>query len=137
MDFRAPIPIPENKELRKFAYIMAGMVALFFGVVVPWIWSLGVLTWPWVVSGVFAVWGTVWPGGLGPVYKVWMRFGLIVGWINSRIILSLVFYLMFTPAGFVMKLLGKDPMRRKLEPQESSYRIASHSAPPEHLERPY
>jgi hypothetical protein len=137
VDIRAPIPIPDKKELRKFAFIMAGMVALFFGLIVPWIWSLGVVVWAWVVAAVFAVWGVVWPGGLGPVYKFWMRFGLIVGWVNSRIILSLVFFLMFTPAALVMRLLGKDPMNRKLEPEGNSYRIDSQGAPPQHLERPY
>ena len=137
MDFRAPIPTPDKGELRKFAFIMAGMVSLFLGVLVPWIWGLGLLVWPWIVAAVFAVWGAAWPTGLGPVYKIWMRFGLIMGWINSRIILSIVFYLLFTPAGLVMRLLGNDPMRRKLEPEESSYRITSQGAPPEHLERPY
>lgn len=137
MDMKAPIPPPERGELRKFAWIMAGAIALFFGLLVPWIWSLGLLLWPWAAAAVFGLWGLIWPAGLAPVYRVWMRFGLVVGWINSRIILAVVFYLMFTPIGVCMRLFGNDPMRRRLEAEADSYRLQSHAAPARSLERPY
>ncbi len=137
MNITAPLPEPDKQELRKFAFIMAGMISLFFGVLVPWLWSLGLLAWPWIVAAVFTVWGAVWPRGLRPVHWLWMRFGLVIGWVNSRIILGAVFYLMFTPIGLAMRLFGHDPMRRKLDAQQPSYRINAVSAPPEHMQRPY
>lgn len=137
MDITAPIPVPSKSELRKFAFIMAGMVSLFFGVLVPWLWGLGFIVWPWPVCAVFALWGTVWPKGLQPVHWVWMRFGMLIGWVNSRIILGIVFYLIITPAGLVMRWLGNDPMHRELERDQLSYRKSSIVAPAKHFERPY
>lgn len=134
---QAPTTPPSRAELRKFALIMAGMTGLIFGLLLPWLWGFGWPLWPWAVAALFVVWGILWPAGLNPVYRLWMRFGLAVGWVNSRIILGVVFYLLFTPIGLAMRLAGNDPMRRKLQADAVSYRIQSTHPPPEHLERPY
>lgn len=134
---QSPIATPDRAELRKFAMLMAGMIGLVFGLLLPWLWGFGWPLWPWVVAALFVLWGRLWPGGLRPVFRLWMRFGLALGWVNSRIILGLVFYLLFTPVGLIMRLAGNDPMRRKLQADAPSYRIASTDPPPEHLERPY
>lgn len=48
-----------------------------------------------------------------PVYIVWMRFAFILGWINTRIILVILFYLIFTPVGLFMRLFRIDLLERK------------------------
>jgi hypothetical protein len=58
---------------------------------------------------------------LGPIYIVWMKFARILEWVNTRIILSVIFYLIFTPLGLVMKLLGKDLLDRRIEGNKDSY----------------
>ena len=65
-----------------------------------------------LVSCVFSIMGLVLPVLLKPVYIVWMRFAFILGWINTRIILVILFYLIFTPAGLLMRLFKIDLLER-------------------------
>jgi len=50
---------------------------------------------------------------LKPVYIAWMRFAAILGWINTRVILVILFYLIITPLGFLMRLFRVDLLERK------------------------
>lgn len=58
-----------------------------------------------------------------PVYAVMMKLSHTLGWINTRILLGLIFYLMITPTGLVIKLFGKDLLDRSIEPDKSDYWI--------------
>ncbi|MDO8662437.1 MAG: SxtJ family membrane protein [Candidatus Omnitrophota bacterium] len=66
-----------------------------------------------VLSFVFFIAGLIFSILLKPVYIIWMRFAFILGWINTRVILILLFYLVFTPVGLAMKLLKVDLLERK------------------------
>ena len=46
-------------------------------------------------------------------YKFWMKLGLTLGWVNSKIILGLVYMILLLPIAFVMSLIGYDPLRTK------------------------
>lgn len=48
-----------------------------------------------------------------------MRFAQALGWVNTRIILSLVYFLIFTPIALFFRLIGKDPMDRSFEKRDS------------------
>jgi hypothetical protein len=63
------------------------------------------------------------PRGLAPVHRIWMTLARALAWINTRIILFLLFYVVLTPVGVVMRLLGRDPLKRKLDRACSSYWI--------------
>ena len=54
-------------------------------------------------------------------YKFWMKLGLILGWINSRIILGLVFMIILLPVAFIMRIFAYDPLRTKRK-GEMTYR---------------
>lgn len=58
---------------------------------------------------------------LRPIYVGWMTFAFALGWVNTRLILGIVFYLIFTPAGLVMKLLGKDPLVLRFDREATTY----------------
>lgn len=58
---------------------------------------------------------------LRPIYVGWMTFAFAFGWVNTRLILGIVFYLIFTPAGLVMKLLGKDPLVLRFDREATTY----------------
>ena len=75
------------------------------------LWALAVL------NGVPAL---VAPTTLGPVERVWMKVGNALGWINTRIILTALFYVVVTPAGMVMRLF-RDPLDRELSETQVSY----------------
>ena len=128
---------PDNKELRKFGLIFAVFFLLFFGFLIPWIWDKPLPQWAWIVSGVFAATALVLPAALRPVYKIWMKIGHVLGWINTRLILGLVFFVMFAPIALLFKIFGRDSMERKLDDSMTSYRKPSHHLPRERMQKPF
>jgi preprotein translocase subunit SecY len=124
------------KELRKFGLVTGGMLILFFDLLIPWIWGFSMPLWPLIVAGVLASMALAFPASLGPVYKVWMRFAEALGWVNTRIILSVIFFVIFFPFGLIMRMFN-DPMRRKLDASADSYRLPSNPTKPDNMERPF
>ena len=59
------------------------------------------------------------PSILSYPYKLWMRLGYILGWVNSRIILGLVFLIVLQPIALIMRFLGHDPLKIKKTGQKS------------------
>lgn len=128
---------PDRKELRNFGLITGGLTPVFFGLLLPRIFGHAYPVWPWIAGAALAVTGLLLPQVLKPLYRVWMTIGHYLGWINTRIILSIMFYLVILPFGAVMRLLGKDPMRRSLGGREDSYRVQSPDSDKSHMERPF
>ncbi|WP_417912142.1 SxtJ family membrane protein [Candidatus Electronema sp. TJ] len=126
-------------ELRKFGLILAGGFIGFFGLLIPLLQGKGVhlTSWPWLTAVGLALISLAYPEALGLLSRIWMFLGHILGWINTRIILSLVFLLMFFPAALVFKLLGKDPMQRNLDAGLKSYRVSGRQPKTENLNRLY
>ena len=58
---------------------------------------------------------------LKPIYKIWMGLAFCLGWVNTRIILMLVYYLAVTPIGLMMRLLKKDLLNLRLEKDARTY----------------
>jgi hypothetical protein len=124
------------KELRKFALVTGGMMVLFFDLLIPWIWDITRPVWPVVVAAILAGMALVLPAALRPVYRIWMLFAEALGWVNTRIILSLIFFLIFFPFGLIMRMFN-DPMQRKFDNAADSYRIPSNPTKPQNMERPF
>ena len=61
------------------------------------------------------------PAFLKPVYKAWMTLGLCMGHVMSRVLLTILFYLVFAPIGIYLRLTGKDLMQRTFARDEKSY----------------
>jgi hypothetical protein len=66
-----------------------------------------------------------------------MACGHILGQVNTTIILTIVFYSLFAPMGLAMRLLGKDPMHRKFEPNSDTYRVVRQGRSPSHMKRQF
>jgi hypothetical protein len=81
--------------------------------------------WPWFAgaSGFFLITGLLVRPVLRPIYVLWMRFAVVLAWVNTRLILSVFFYGILTPVGFVLRLQGKDPLTRGLDRSASTYWI--------------
>ncbi|MDR4497569.1 MAG: SxtJ family membrane protein [Candidatus Scalindua sp.] len=58
---------------------------------------------------------------LRPVFKLWLKVAHAVGWINTQIILTVVYILIFIPFGPLIRLFRKDPMRREIEAEKDTY----------------
>ncbi len=135
--FNAEVPDAQKSDLRKFGLIMGGFIFALFGLLFPWLAERAMPDWPWITLVVFWVWALLLPTTLKPVYWVWMKLGGAVGYINTRLIMVIVFYVVFFPVGLVMKAMGKDPMRRKLKADQASYREESKAITPKAMERPF
>jgi hypothetical protein len=122
---------------RKFGLVTSAIVVVLFGLAIPWLFSLNLPKWPWIGAGVLSAWALLAPITLKPVYIGWMKFGNVMNWINTRLILGILFYGMFVPFGLVMRLFGNDPMRRKLDRDSVSYRIECEPDTRENVEHPY
>ena len=133
--------IPElgRKGLREFGLVTGSIVAGLFGVFFPWVFEFTLANWPiwpWIFLAVIGAWALVAPMSLRPVYRLWMRFGLLMSRITTPIIMGLVFFLIITPVALLWKIIGKDAMARKLD-NSLTYRVQSRKAPPENLKRPF
>jgi hypothetical protein len=122
----------KRKQLRSFGLTVGSIFALISVWPVVWrgqpprLWSL-------ILGGVLLLLALVWPHSLAQVYRLWMTVGEMLGWINTRILLGLLFYGMFTPLGLLMRLRGKDPMRRTLAPEADTYRVVRQPRPSSHM----
>ena len=125
------------KELRKFGLVIGAIVALLFGALFPWLFANPVRLWPWIVGGVFAAWALVYPAGLKAVFRGWMVFGHVLGWVNSRLILGFAFLVIILPTSIAMRLLRPDPMARRFDKARSSYRVLSSDRSHNHFEKPF
>lgn len=127
------------KDLRSFGLIFGSIVIALFGLLIPWIVETPIFTrmWPWHLGGAVIILGLIIPISLKPLYIVWMKFGDIAGFVNTRIILFILFYIIVFPVGLIMKIFGADPMSRKLEADSDSYRIVRKRSSKQHMEKPY
>jgi saxitoxin biosynthesis operon SxtJ-like protein len=131
------IPELDRQGLRSFGLTTAAIIAVLFGLFFPWLLELGFILWPWGLFALLASVALIAPGMLGPVYKIWMRFGLLMSNITTPLIMGIVFYLVIFPSALIMRILGRDPMMRTLDTRQASYRVATKKPSRESLERPF
>ena len=77
--------------------------------------------WAVAIAAAFLLPALVRPTLLHGLNHLWMRLGLLLHRIVSPVVLAFLFYVVFTPFGFVMRLMGSDPMRRRIDPSAPSY----------------
>ncbi|AFY70415.1 hypothetical protein Pse7367_2151 [Thalassoporum mexicanum PCC 7367] len=127
-----------TKELRQFGLIMAAIAAGLFGLILPWLKQHPSPLLAWIIAAIMFSLAIVAPVALRPIYRIWMKIGEVMGWLNTRIILGIIFYLLVTPMGIFMRWLGNnDPMQRQLDDQRSTYRIASPESDRSKMAKPY
>jgi hypothetical protein len=125
------------KELREFGFLTGAIIAGLFGLILPLINGHSLPMIPWIIAIVLAGIALFVPKSLDPVYGIWMKIGLALGWLNSRIILSIVFFIIVTPMALMMKLLKRDTMARRFDFEVETYRISSKIYPSAGMEKPY
>jgi len=89
----------------------------------PWLFGGAIRQWALIVAACFAVPALLFPIVLRPLNVAWLHFGQFMHKIINPILMGLVFFIAVVPTGLILKVLGKDPMRRKLNPNCSSYWI--------------
>jgi hypothetical protein len=124
------------KEHRSFGLMVGGIFAVIG------FWPLirhaeNIRLWAVILGSLLVVMGLLLPGRLGPIYKAWMAIGHVLGWINTRIILGIIYYGLFTPMGLVMRVWRKDSMRRQYDETVNTYRVVRRPRPASHMLRQF
>ena len=113
--------IISNKRLLEFGLLTGFGFPLLIGWLIPLLTGHGFRVWTLWVCFIGLLFGMTSPRLLYYPYKIWMKLGLTLGWVNSRIILGLVYMIVLLPIAFVMRLIGYDPLRTK-QSGEKTYR---------------
>jgi len=124
-----------KRQLRSFGFLVGGVLALLgLG---PMVFGKEMRPWAAIPAGALLFFATFVPRSLAPVQRIWMKMGHVLGSINTKIILTVTFFGLFVPMGFVMRLAGKDPMRRRYAPEANTYRVQSSPRPGSHMLRQF
>ena len=126
----------EVKQFRSFGFIVGvgfGLLALWPTVFRNEHPRLVIL----ILAGLLLLLAILLPRSLKLAYRVWMALGHVLGWVNTKIIFSVIFYILFTPVSLVMRLLGKDPMLRKFERNIDTYRVIRQPRPSSHMKHQF
>lgn len=121
--------IPGEKKLRQFGFIALGALALLAG----WIYwrktlfGLAVEPAGAVASALLAVgslsglFSALWPRANQPLYVLLALVSFPIGYVLSHVVLGIIFYLVLTPLGLFFRLVGRDPLSRRFDPEAESY----------------
>ena len=111
-----------KKSLRNFGLLVGGI----FFLLGFWIYyrsqsPLGIVFF--AIGTLLLLFGLVSPNSLSQVFKIWMGLAFALGWLMSRVLLTILFYFVITPIGFVAKVVGKDFLDINYKIKRKSYWI--------------
>ena len=109
-----PLAFPSSpRNIRHFAFTTAAVL----GVIGVWLFVRRSYFPLWIVyvDGALMILAANWPKVLIPFYQVWMNLGHLLGWINTRIILAVMFFILITSVGLFRRLLKKGTMSSSLQ----------------------
>ena len=113
------IKMPSNRSFGFFFSFVFILIALFFIYEMSFLKAL-IFT---VLSLFFLLTAFLKSEILSPLNYLWMRFGIILGMIIQPIVLGFIFFIIFTPISFLMKIFRRDELRLKLENRASHWKI--------------
>jgi len=132
---------PSNIELKNFGLILGTGLVIIFGLFFPWVIGMSFPNtyplWPWYCLLTLAPISLLAPQTLIHLYYLWMRIGIVLGWFNTRVILGIIFFLLFVPIGILMRIVKYDPMNKQFDDESLSYRKISTMPKDSNLERPF
>lgn len=116
-----------DKEVGKFGLMFGGIASALCGYML----YRGSGHWPWAAGSAafFFLTGLFLRPALRPVYIGWMKFAFVLGWVNTRLLLGIFFYLVLTPIGLFLRITGKDLLDRRIDRSAKSYWIKRGSDP--------
>ena len=126
---------PSRRDLRSFGMIVAA------GFVVIGLWPVlrggSPKSAAIAISLLFGAGAILVPAALRYPYRIWMGLGNILGWINSRVMLGVMYYAVMTPMRILMGLSGHDPMNRDFDPNIDTYRVMRKSRAASHMKHQF
>ena len=131
------IPKLDKKRLREFGLMTGAFIALLFGLLLPLLWGHDLPLIPWIIAGSLAFLSLFIPQSLAPIYQGSMKVAQVLAWVNNRLILGIIFLIIVTPMALIMKIIKRDPLKRKFEFSAGTYRISSQIKNKLSMEKPY
>ena len=131
-DFFIKHDIKKNNKMSSNSKIKIGSnrsfgLVFFFVFIVISLWPLlhgdHIRIWAIIVSLVFLILGLINSRLLTPLNKLWFKFGMLLGAIIAPIAMGIVFFLVVTPVGLIMKIAGKDLLKTRYDKKSKSYWI--------------
>lgn len=113
------LDLPSN---RKFGLFFASVFGILFFYLI-WQSSTVLSYFSLFISLCFLIFSLVSPDSLLPLNKLWMGIGVFLGNIVSPVVLSFIFFILFTPIGIIMRMFGRDELRLKPFKSDSYWKI--------------
>ena len=108
------IKISSNRSFGIVFFVVFLLIALY-----PLTYGGEIRIWSLIISIIFLILGLLNSKILAPLNKIWFKFGILLGKIVSPLIMGIIFFLVVTPIGFIMRLLGKDVLNLKYNKNKS------------------
>ena len=112
---------PSRKHLIQFGFIWMGFLAFFGAVSYLKFGSPSLAKVLWVLAIVVPIIGWLVPAFMRLVFVGMSYLAWPIGFVVSHVVLAIVYYLVITPLGLVMRLFGYDPMKKRFDPAAASY----------------
>ncbi len=127
----------ELKELRNFGLLVGGVFLSIFGLLLPYFkhgtWNVTFIT----IGSMLILLGCLAPKSLHYPNRLWMQIGERLGFVNTRIILGIIYFAVFTPVGIIRRVLGARTFDPKRSPTEKSFRKLSEESEVSRMEKPF
>ena len=112
---------PSRREARQFAIYWLPAFLLVAGFV-AWFKALLLASYLlWGAAIVVSLVGTMFPSLRRPIFVSWMCAMFPIGWVISHLLMAVIFYLLITPLGWMLRLFGHDPLKRKFDRNATTY----------------
>ena len=115
---KSKIKISSNRNFALVFFVVFLIVGLW-----PLTFGYPIRIWSTVISLVFLILGLMNSKLLTPLNKLWFKFGMILGAIVAPIVMAAVFFLVVTPIGLIMRVMGKDLLGKKYNKEKQTYWI--------------
>ena len=112
------IKMGSNRSFGVVFFVVFLLIAIF-----PLMNANSIKVIPLAISLIFLLLGLINSKLLTPLNKIWFKFGMALGAIVAPIVMALIFFLVVTPIGIFMRLIGKDLLNKKYDKNISSYWI--------------
>ena len=110
------IKIGSNRSFGIVFFVVFLIIAIY-----PLLNDGSVRLWSLIISIIFLILGLLNSKILSPFNKIWFKFGLLLGKIVSPVVMGFIFFIIVTPIGLLMRILGKDLLNLKFSDKEYSY----------------
>jgi len=126
----------QSHQLRSFG-LSVGITFALIGLWPLVIYQEDIRYWAILVGSLLTLGALAQPVWLQPLFVGWMKVGHLLGFINTRLILGIGFFFLFTPIGLIRRIIGKDSLHRRLEPSKPSYRSPCNARLGKHMKNQY